>query len=417
MRIQPEISLGKIGFGLDVPLFFSLQDGSFRTQEFQDGILGVLRMVRYFRYGRKGRDPLFFRLGDLSQTYFGGGGLINNYTNSPSFERRKVGILFDVRPNKMWGVEGMYSDFSTTGLFAVRPYVRPLANLPIPIINTMEVGATYAGDYTQQLINFEGELEDARFVNKGMNAFGADLGFVIFNTDFLNLRLLGQFNYLARNSALASFVTESNEEADVLGVDRPFANGYDAGIGASVGAVARMKFIANIFSIEARLERLWYGNNYIPQFFDAFYAINPDDKILRLANAEGVQGIYGSLGGVFLNKIRLTGGLQVPDLISEANPAFIFFTLDPGDIIPKIIFNANYFKGGLTTFNDALVLDQRSLATALIAYKIKPFLAAGVQYRWTFALTEVDGVEQFRATSMVMPYVGLTMPLGFLNGN
>lgn len=110
LRIRPEISLFKFGIGLDVPLFFNIKDGSIRKEEFENGV-GLLRMIRYVRYGMKRKDAVYLRVGELNNTYLGFGILVNNYTNSTSFERRKIGLEYDFRINKQWGIEGFYNDF------------------------------------------------------------------------------------------------------------------------------------------------------------------------------------------------------------------------------------------------------------------------------------------------------------------
>ncbi len=415
LRIQPELALGKIGVGLDVPLLFSAKDGALRTQEFQDGALGVLRMVRYFRYGQKKIDRYYFRIGDLSNTYMGTGFLMNNYTNSPSFERRKVGLSFDIRPSDLFGIEGTYSDFNNGfNLLAVRPYFRPLAKTGIPILKTLEIGGSFVTDYTPKTVGANAELIDTRFVKSGVNAYGADISLTVLNTSLLNLRVYGNYGRIAKNDSLERFLKK--EVADSALANKPIssyalADGYDAGQGFSLGAVLRVDFVANIFNIEARLERLWYGQHFAPQFFDAVYEIDKDAKLLSLGRATGTNGIYGSLSAVVLNKIRFTGGLQIPDVISASNPALVFVNLEANEIVPKLLISGRYIKGGIEFLNEAFLFDSRSQANLRAAYRINKFLMAGVDVRWTFAKVTEDGVDKFKATEMVMPYVGFYYPL------
>ncbi|TAF67343.1 MAG: hypothetical protein EAZ55_03230 [Cytophagales bacterium] len=414
-RLQPELAFGKMGVGLDVPLLFSTQDGSFRTQEFQDGLTGVLRMVRYFRYGQKKRDKVYFRIGDLTGSYLGTGILMNNYTNSPSFERRKVGITFDVRPTDIFGIEGTYSDFRGFNLLAIRPYFRPLATTDIPILKTLEIGGSFVTDYTPEAVAANGELASTRFVKKGMNAFGGDISLTVLSNSFIDVRIFGQYSVLAKSDTLNNYF--NREIADSLAAGRPIrgalSDGYDAGTGLSLGASARINFIADIFNLEARLERLWYSDHFLPQFFDAVYEIDKDAKMLALGRAKGINGIYGSLSAVFLNKVKVTGGLQIPDVVTAETPAFFFMNLDAKDFIPKIMVTGNYVKGGITNLEDAFTFDNRSLANLRVAYRLNKYLVVGADYRWTFAKVNENGVERFQATSMVMPYVGLDYPLNF----
>lgn len=427
LRIQPEFSFGKIGVGLDVPLFWG-EDG-FRDEEYRDG-LGILRMVRYFRYGRKGKDPVYVKVGMLQGERIGSGFLVNNYANSPSFERRKVGAIFDIRPADHFGVEGIYSDFNRFNMAVVRPYVRPFATSFIPIIETMEVGVTYVTDFTPQFIDETAELADTRFVRKGFQSFGADLQLTVLETGILDLKAYANFAVMPKLGELSDFVDAERANAELINNDpntlpenrivltEPFADGYTTGTGANIGAVANLDFLTDVFNLEVRLERQWYSDHFMPQFFDAIYEINKDGKLLQLANAAAVQGTYGTLTGRILNKITLTGGLQIPDDVSDTNPALVFVNLNADEFIPKVILNGTYIKGGLNNLKDAFSLDERSLATMRIAYRVNKFLVAGLDYRWTFSkVIEMDAagmdVERFKATEYVMPYIGFYYPLDF----
>ena len=84
--------------------------------------------------GQKKEDAIYVRMGDLYGVSLGYGTLVNNYSNSPSFERRKFGINADVNFKGIVGVEGLYSDIKGANLLAVRPYIRPLRPTKIPII-------------------------------------------------------------------------------------------------------------------------------------------------------------------------------------------------------------------------------------------------------------------------------------------
>jgi hypothetical protein len=419
-RIQPEIAFKKFGVGLDIPLMFSVQDGSFRSQEFEDGA-GVLRMIRYFRYGVKKRDKYYVRVGDLTGSYLGYGGLMNNYTNSPSFERRQVGVTFDVNPIPEFGIEGTYSSFNNGfNLLALRPYTRPLIKTDIPVIKTLEIGASVVTDYTRQQIGQNGQLQDTRFVKDGMNSLGADMGVVVIDKPAIRINAFAQFSHMLRNRSLADSVDRYRAAAALdptLPITNALANGYKAASGFSVGTQLRVNVLANVLSLEVRLERLWYQEHFLPQFYDAVYEINKDAKMWVLANAAGTAGTYGALQANIINKIFLIGGLQVPDNISIQTPAFVFVNLVANDLLPGFIINGSYVKGRLSTLGDAFTFDERSLANLRIAYKITKFLMAGVDYRWTFAQVEENGAQRFKPVSFVMPYVGLNLPLNFMNRN
>ncbi|MFA8436550.1 MAG: hypothetical protein ACEPOZ_18735 [Marinifilaceae bacterium] len=399
MRFQPELNLGKIGFGLDIPLYFNLDNGNFYSDEFKKDA-GVLRLISYFRYGRKKQDPVFFKIGELKGERIGYGSLVNNYSNSVSFENRKVGFTYDIIVKKTFGVEGLYSDFNleSFNLFAIRPYVRPFGQSDIPVIKTLDFGFTFVKD-KDHTARYSGTEEKNEFLSDGMSAWGWDMGITLINSSFINLAAYMQYSKLnkVKSDSLAAFYATT-----------PPTQGHDSGDGFGMGLNANMNVIGNVFRLNARIERLWYSSNYLPQFFDAIYEVNKDAKILALGDAQKKQGIYGSVTASFIDKILIGGNLMLPDNVSETTPALLQLNLRTQDLFDKIIIEGSYTKGNLTRVSDALKFDSSSLALMRFAYKINPFLVTGVDYRWTW-IQGSDG--NFRADNMVTPYVAFRLPL------
>jgi hypothetical protein len=393
LRLQPEFRIGKFGFGLDIPLQFNLNTREFRNEEFKGGI-EVVRLIRYFTFGRKKQDPLYVRVGDLTGVSLGYGTLINNYSNSPSFEYRKFGVNMDINFAKgMVGVEGLYSDINGANLLGIRPYVRPLRTTKIPIVRTLELGASFVSD--------RGKNADSTgffLKQNGMRANAYDVGLTFLNTSFIKLVGYAQTSQLNR---VESDTLDQTLQATGLT--------YNKGTGSSAGLSAKMNVAGTFFMVDARIERLWYNNHYLPQFFDAIYEINKDSKILSLATAESKQGIYGNLGIILFSKFRLNGSLLMPDQITPQTPALVQVGLEAAQIADKLTISGNYIKGGLTDLGDAFTLDQRSLANVNAVYALSRFFYVGVDYRWTFAKLE-DGT--IKATDYVRPFFGLSIPLG-----
>ncbi|MEH0153897.1 hypothetical protein V6R21_07095 [Limibacter armeniacum] len=448
LRLKPEITLGKWGVGLDIPLSVNVENGKFRSEEFKNGV-GALRMIRYVRYGVKKRDPFHIQVGDMSNSYIGYGMLVNNYTNATSFERRKVGLGWDVRFGKVAGLEGMYSDFNVKSfnLLAVRPYVRPFGNLPVPVIRTFEIGGTYVGDRDKTVENGLEVQHNLLMQNKGINSYGADAGISLINLRFLRLRAYGQFAKLdkkvsigeltaynvqhmtAANNELPTedqiteedIATNARNQAIELAKKRPeyegvddadFENGYTAfegGQGYSYGIELQASLIFKLLTASAKIERVNYERNFIPQFFNSIYEINKDARILALANVtEPTKGIYGSVSATLLEKVRLSGALMLPDEIGENAPAMVNVNAEVVNLFDKIILNAHYIKGNLLSLDNAFTFDENSLAVARAAYKLNRFLTVGVDYQWTW---QQVGEGQFKPSNRVMPYFGFNFPL------
>ncbi len=415
MRIQPEFALGKLGFGLDIPLLFSIDDGSFRTEEFNDGV-GWLRMVRYVRWGVKKRDPVYIRVGDLSGSWIGYGILLDNYTNSISFEKRKIGATFDVLVGNMVGIEGLYSDFDMTSfnLFAIRPYVKPFGRTRIPVVRTTDMGFTFVTDHDETKIKTADGYYQNKFIKDGMSGWSLDIGVMPVSMSFMQLKVYAQIGNLIKNKSqlLQDSIQSLIDNAAVTPEEGLYMQDYKGSNGFGVGIDFKFKAGGNVLRVDAKLERLWYKKYFMPQFFNAEYEFNKDAKLLTLTQADGKKGIYGALAITALDKVRIGGSLMLPDDITETSPAVVTVDFDASKLMEKVIIKGQYIKGGLVKLEDAFTLDDRSLLNARVAYKLYRFLVVGMDYKWTWSKINVDGVEKFEATHYASPYFGLNFPFG-----
>lgn len=394
LRIQPEFSLGKLGLGLDIPLLFDIKTGDIRSDEFKDGV-GLLRMVRFLTYGVKKKDAVFVKVGDMTGEALGFGSLVGNYSNAISFEKRKLGISADILIKKLVGIELIYSDLNFDGsmkMLAVRPYVKPLGKSSIPIINTLELGVSFVSDddASSQIVN---GAETTLYSRDGINAFGVDLGLNFVKTKMFSLTGDVQYSKLAKNEGLASSLATGAE--------------YDAGDGYSIGLETKFRFIANTVFMNARIERQWYGDNYIPQFFNFAYEINKDARLTELVTAEKSQGIYGTLSAEVLKIVKIGGALLLPDDLGDdtTRGAMVGLNLETKEIA-NFQARGTYTKAGLHDLGDTFKLDERSLVNLVVTRKLYKFLEVGVDYQWTFA---ADENGDFQAVNQVRPYVGMSL--------
>lgn len=400
MRVQPEFSFGKFGLGLDVPLLFNINNGEMRTEEFNNGV-GILRLVRYLSYGKKKQDPVYIKLGDMTGEQLGYGAILGNYSNSVSFERRKIGLSADIIFKEILGLEAIYSDLNFDGsqkLFAVRPYYRPFGKTNIPVVKTIEFGASYVSDKD----NYEEDgtvAPTTTFTRDGNSAYGFDVGATILRNALLQLTWDAQFSTLVKNDALANDINNNPSNYDA-------GASYGTGSGYATGLEAQFRFIVNIFHVNARIERQWYGENYIPQFFNFAYEINKDARLQELIGAEKSKGIYGKLESEILSLVKIEGELLLPDNLEESNRGAIVGVNLQTKEIANFRARGSYLKAQLNDLGDAFKLDQRSLANLLVTYRLNKFMETGVDYQWTFAEKE-DG--SFRAIHQVRPYIGVSI--------
>ena len=403
IRFQPELSIGKLGFGLDVPLFFSLDGGNIRTEEYTDGV-GYFRLINYIKWGKKKKDPLYIRLGNLNHAYLGYGILLNNYSNSVSYEKRKLGLSFDFEIGGKIGIEGIYSDLNpeSVTLLAFRPYYKPFGNLWTPIVKTIEFGFSYVTDHDQTKSLFKDVTN--KFLKNGMNAWAVDVGAFLLNTDFIDWTIFTQYGMLNKIKGEAIVDTSMIIDPNL----QVISNDYSNGSGLSIGTAARMNIVSEIFYLHARIERLWYTDYFIPQFFDIGYEINKDAKLSSLAVTKASQGIYSTLAAEIVDKMIVSGSILLPDNVNSTHPAMVLLNINAPDLIKGFVISGSYYKDNILDFKDAFTLDENSQAMLRAAYKILPYFVVGVDYKWSFIMQNSGYLE---VDHQVMPYFGLNIPI------
>lgn len=403
--LTPEFQIWKFGVGVNVPLMVDVNSGKVRTEIFKDGV-GALRLIRYARFGVQKQDPFYVRVGELTGTMIGFGSLVNNYTNTLSYEKRKLGAHFDLLFAEKYGLEGMYSDFdpASRNLLALRPYYKPLGETSIPIVKTLEVGFTFVTDKDQtNILSADTTKNKYVYTKDGISAWAIDAGVILVNSKFLRIDFFTSYSRLNVSSdtldqtvALASLADPNN---NVLG------DGFDNGGGFSVGTNFRFNFIADLFATDVRIERQIFSEHYLPQFFDAAYEINKDSKILGLAYVKQTSGIYGSIMGHVLNKVQIGGSLLLPDNVDEESPALLTINANMVRLADKFSFYGSYVKGNLTDLGDAFKFDDRSLAKIRTLYHINDFFVTGMDYYWAF-VEKKNG--RYKASHYAMPYFGIS---------
>lgn len=407
LRLQPELSLGKFGMGLDVPLLVSLQGDGFRSEEFTDGV-GFLRMIRYLRWGQKKRDPLYAKVGDLSGATMGFGFIMYQYSNVGSFEERPIGAEVDVNLDQTFGVEALYSDFSETGVMGARPYVRPLraAGVDLPLVRNLEVGLLYVTDRSPRAIGFypasDSELPADSLIadeDGSISAWGFDVG--------LPLRL-GSIVSVVPYAAYANL----SADTDLLG--------FEPGSGAAFGVNFGFDFVANVLQVNAKLERRFFGEHFTGSYFNGAYEaakLGGTPPVQRLRRADESYGVFGALYGHLINKVIVGGSLAIPDQIARENGdvvdgAYLHLEAAAPDLIPKTFLRATYNRDFIEDLGDALALDENSNLEMRVGYKLNPFLLVGTDYRWTFVQVEDEsGEEQLEVNNYVFPFVALQFDL------
>ncbi|MDR3610286.1 MAG: hypothetical protein P4L27_06985 [Ignavibacteriaceae bacterium] len=366
-HFRPEVSLGNFGFGLDLQLDFNSK-GKFRTQDF-NSFGDYLRIIRYARYGVK-NDPVFIKLGAIDYYTLGHGSIIYLYNNSPSFDARRTGLVFDIDFGQ-FGVESIYSSFGEPSVVGIRGHVRPLKFTElglIPIIGNLEVGATFASDYNKDASVINGSYNPANNIfnqtasNGSLQIAGVDVALPIFSNNLVGVKLYTDY------SKIINF-----------------------GSGVATGVIAEFNGLG-IVNATAKLERRFNNARYIPSYFNSLYEIErfqiaPNtgtftSKAARLDTIVADNGYYGELFVNVLGLVGVTGSYQRLDKDPNSGILHMATEIAPGSI--PFVARAGYDKINIQGENDLFTLDDRSYLYFELGYKPYPFLLVSMVYQWTY---------------------------------
>ena len=414
LRLQPEFEIGKLGVGMSIPLYYNLDKQRLRTEAYSDWT-ALLRIFRYVRYGQKRVDDFYIKVGDLTGAYIGYGLLLSNYSNAYSEDKRKIGFEWDFKLSEWFGLEGLYSDVNSQSftLLTLRPYVLPLNWTGIPIVKTLELGITYTidKDATTQPNLGEGKTYN-RYIGDGVNALGFDAGVTLLSNAFIRMTLAFQHAQLFINSArLKDDLVSGQLKIEGDDCDCSSYKAKYEGSGTSIGLNTNITFLANVFSLGFQIDRLWYTENFLPQFFNASYEINKDTRISSLVASDKKQGIYGNLTAQFFNALLVRGVILLPDAPDETNPAMINLGTSLDKFLGKYNVRLSYYKGNLSSLSEAFDPDQAVLSLR-VGYYPYQYLLIGVDYFRTFAKKsdESQGVV-YDFVDQVSPFISFQLPL------
>ncbi len=384
-HLAPELSFGKVGVGIDINVRVG-EDGKIRHEDFKDAY-SYLRLIRYVRYGAK-NEPWYARVGALDYSRLGHGYIMYMYRNTASYDLRKVGVEFDADFQEV-GFESMYSDIAGRGVFGIRGYARPLQftdAAPIPILGGLETGVTFASDLNAKANQAWGDAPGSIRNAQGSGALstvGADVGFPLLSHEIVHSTLYADY---------AKILT--------------YGSGAAVGINLEVRGLGLLTF-------DAKYERRFVGNQFLPSYFDAFYERDRYQlldttrfvsKVQMLKGVQSFEGYFGELLISILNTFNIVGGYQAP--VGRPNGGTLHLELETLAALPGILVNAGYDKKNV---GSVFKLDNNSLLYAQVGYQPIPYLVVSVLYQWTFAEVrdEVTGkVTGYEPQKRIEPRVG-----------
>jgi hypothetical protein len=343
----PELTFGKLGVGLYIQLLYNDESGI--REEDWNGWQKWSQVLYYVRWAEKG-DPLYIRLGALTDTTLGHGSIIGHYNNQLDIDNRKIGLEFDMNMNYgVYGFETMTNDVLKARVMGARGYVYPFPNTLF--LDRLGFGATYATDINPD------DNNDTK--NDGVAVGGADVEIPLVETNSFSMLA---YDDLAKIRPEDSLIRQQFE-------DRNSDWGNAAGL------------MGDIFMFGYKVERRNFRKHFIAPYFDAFYEVERPTKLATLlANDRDLKGWYGELSysimglSMMLSYENYEGGK--PRMHGEA-------TLKGA--IPNISLKTIYDKKEIDNFpKDLSKLDHDSILTTEIGYNIAPHVQTVLIYRQAF---------------------------------
>ena len=377
-QLQPEIDLGKVGFGLGLVLLYSSSDEGEHTILAEDGetwddISTILRVVRYVRYGHLS-ESFYTRFGALDYATIGHGFIMSGYSN---YDRRGLRLNLSTETKKV-GVETIVNDIGAPTVFGGRMFVRPLQQEEggIPLFNSLELGGTYLTDIEPDPSLIPG--------GEPLIALGVDIGFPLIHNKSLRLDIYND---------VAALNTKQGTKADEIDEVTDVAMGNAIGIGVSLSQA--------FFKVEWRT----FGAQFYPTIFDYAYnaakGVAPD--FLGMNDEETGQARQGYFSMIAVRPVPQVNFIATFEDYTNTEPK-LYLGITESGIVERIVFRAFYLKRNIGEpdpgfpekeeskapgfFEDLFRLDSKSAFLVRIGYEIFPKFEVAVLREYCFRRVE-----------------------------
>lgn len=148
IRLLPELSLGKFGFGLDLDLLID-GDGNVRKEDW-DSWQDFLNKIYFIRWANR-RDPFYFKIGCLPSYSLGHSLIFDQYSNVLRYPQDKnVGGYLGINtPFSQAGFELFTHNIHKNEVIAARLHANPFHYAKIPILESFKLGINIGMDRNQ----------------------------------------------------------------------------------------------------------------------------------------------------------------------------------------------------------------------------------------------------------------------------
>jgi len=148
VRMQPQLKLGKFGFGLDIDLLIDA-NGNVRKDDW-DEWQDYVNKIFYISYARK-KDPFYFKIGSIPDYVLGNALIFDHYSNMLRYpEEKNVGGYLGVNTSfSGLGFEAYTHNIHENEILALRGSLNPLEFTQIPLLKSLKFGVNFGIDRNQ----------------------------------------------------------------------------------------------------------------------------------------------------------------------------------------------------------------------------------------------------------------------------
>jgi hypothetical protein len=316
LRFNPELTIGKLGIGLDIDLLMT-EDGGIREEDWDDW-KDYINKLYYIRWSQRG-DTFFAKLGAFSSYQLGKGLIFSDYTNTLSYpQERQLGLMLGGRlPVLDMQLEAFTSNITNPSILAGRVSIAPLYQSGIPLLEKLRLGTTIGYDTDQ----YEGITDDEEELimntvdtdddgTPDVNDFDPD-GDGLFTIEHL-LELgftQNQIDQLIQIGGFVDSVENLNDPLEDLNANDQLVWGVDYELPLVATKMLALSHYAELSQIDGHgygfifpgfyskfaifhlnLEYRQYEADYLAGYFDHFY--DQDRAFLQFDQATGEYNIF-----------------------------------------------------------------------------------------------------------------------------
>jgi len=358
LSLQPELAIGKFGFGLNLDFYFD-ENSNLRKEDWTWS--KAIEKIWYARYGHK-YEPIYVYVGGFKDVTLGHGLIMAHYTNMLSYpDIKKIGFELDLDFGT-YGFESLFSNLARAEIYGGRAYYRPFYNSYLPLLPRLGLGFTCVND----------QDPDARRATEDdqITILGGDLDIPLLEHYVISILSYVDFAQISLGKKYTKYAVSPS---------------LDGGKGWALGLMGGI-----LTGIRYRLEFRRLENNFFPSYFDSYYEVDRKDgkaSTIPATRRPIKTGPYVEIGYNILNRIDLLASFET----YNRDPTGIYphfravVRVDPSLLMNKFSLLFSYDKRDADTWEDLFkVRGRNTILTTEVGYHVDPHVGLVVIHRQTF---------------------------------